>query len=157
MMAFDYLHLSISKKIQCTCCHKESTYWVQTYKIWYPIQLIHCSSHFLACAESDCNFCVVDNKRAQSYIKEHTSSKKWKHSNPGTDINPSFKDLSSKNHTLICPLCDFQFDHSTSPSHKKSIEIICNKCNEMLLSCNICAHKTTATSHGQKLRKASML
>ncbi len=149
MIASNYSNSFANKKIQCPCCHKESMYWVKTYKIQHPIWCIHCSN-FLACAKSDCNFCVVNIKRALSYIKKYISSKKWKHSKSDTDIDPSLKDSSSNNHTLICPLCHFQFDHSTSLLQKKSIKMKCINYNEMLLSCNYCAHILTATSHGKK-------
>ncbi len=157
MMAFDYSNSFANKKIPCFCCHKESIYQVQTNSFHHQIQCIDFSNHFLACAEIDCNYCVVNNKRAISYIKRPISSKKWKQSMSNTDTDPSIKESSSNNHTLICPLCDFWFDHSTSSTQKKSVEIKCINCNEMLLSWMSCAHMTTATSHGQKVEKTSML
>ncbi len=104
--------------------------------------------------KNHCIFCVVSNKIAISYIKRHISPKKWKQSTSNRDIDPSIKESTSNNYTLICPLHDFRFDHSTSPSQKKGIEIKCINCNEILLSYKSCACMATARSHGlTKLRK----
>ncbi len=107
MMASNHSNSFANKEILCPCCHMESIYWVPTYSFHHQIHCIYCLDHFLVCAEIDCKFCVVNNKRALSYMKRHISSKKRKHSMSDTDIDPPTKQSLSNNHALICPLCDF--------------------------------------------------
>ncbi len=105
---------------------------------------------FLACAASECDFCFIENKRAWSYVKRHTISEKQKIITSNKDNDPSIKESLSNNCRFDCPLCNFRFDNSTSWLGKKRIEMKCINCNEMLLSCYICAYLTSATSHAEK-------
>ncbi len=121
MMASKNLHYFENKEIQCPCCHKKSRYRVTTNSTCCQIQCNHCYDQFLACPDADCNFCVVKNKRALSYMNRHLSSKKQKISTTYTFNKPSTKDMSFKNQKLICTLCDVLFDNPTSPSMKTKL------------------------------------
>ncbi len=125
-------------------------YRVTTNSGHYQIQCNHCYVWFLACPDSDCNYCVVNNKRAMSYMNKHLSSKKQKISTTCTSIETSTKDSTFQNQNLICTLCDVLFHNPTSPSKKAKFEINCPNCNETLLYCKFCGYLTNATFHGGK-------
>ncbi len=150
MLAFKNMNYIGNKEIQCPCCHKESRYRVTRYSAHCQSQCIHCYNQFLACPESDCNFCVIKNKRALSYINRHISSKKQKTSMSYTFIKLSTKDCLFNNLRSVCPLCDVSFDNPTSLSRKNKLEINCLNCKEILLYCKICGYLTNATCHGAK-------
>ncbi len=138
------------KEIQCPCCHKKSRYRVTTNSTCCQIQCNHCYDQFLVCPVADCNFCIVNNKRALSYMNRHLSSKKQKISTTYTFNKPSTKDMSFKNQKLICTLCDALFNNPTSQSMKTKLEINCPNCNETLLFDKTCGYSTNATCHGEK-------
>ncbi len=126
-----------NKEIQFPCCHKESRYRVTTASAHCQIQCIHCHNQFLACPDSDCKFCVVNNIRALSYMKMHISFKKQKTSMSYTLNKSSTNDCSFNILKSVSPLCDVSFNNPTSPSTENRVEMNCPNCNEMLLSCKI--------------------
>ncbi len=138
------------KEIQCPCCHKESRYRVTTNSAHCQIQCNHCCDQFLACPDSDCNYCVINNKRAISYMNRHLSSKKQKMSTTYTFNKPSTKDSTFQHQNINCTLCDVLFHNPTSPSMKTKLEIDCPNCHETLICCKSCGFATNSTIHGQK-------
>ena len=142
------------KEIQCPCCHKSSRYRVTSNSFHCQIQCNHCNDQFLACTDDDCNYCVVNSKRARSYMNKHLSSKKQKMSTTYTFNNALNKDITFQIENIKCILCDVSFHNQTSPSMKTKLEIVCPNCHESLLCCKICGFVTNSTKHGQhKLRK----
>jgi len=120
------------KEIQCPCCYKTSRYRVTSNSFHCQIQCNHCYDQFLACPDSDCKYCVVNNKRALSYMKMHILSKKQKTSMSYTLNKPSTNDCFFNILKSVCPLCDVSFNNQTYQSTKKSGYLI------------------TATCHGEK-------
>ncbi len=108
-----------NKEIQCPCCHKESRCRVTTASAHCRIQCIHSCDQFLACPDSDCKFCIVNNKRALSYMKMHISSKKQETSMSYTLNKPSTNDCSFNILKSVCPLCGVSFVNTTSWITKK--------------------------------------
>ncbi len=138
------------KDIQCPCRHKESRYQIPTNSSHCRIQCNHCYDQFLVCPDSDCNYCVVNNKRAKSYMNRHLSSKKQKISTTYFFDNPFTKDSTFQHQNIKCTSCDVSFHNQTSPRMKNKIEIDCPNCHETLICCKICCFSTHSTSHGQK-------
>ncbi len=142
------------KEIQCPCCHKESRYRVTSNSSHCQIQCNHFYDQFLACPDYDCNYCVVNSKRARSYMNRHLSPKKQKMSTTYTFNNALNKDIIFQIKNIKCILCDVSFHNQTSPSMKIKLEIYCPNCHETLLCCKTCGFATNFTRHGQhKLRK----
>ncbi len=138
------------KEIQCPCCHKESRYMVSSNSSHCQIQCNHCYDQFLACPDSDCNYCVINNKRARSYMNRHQSSKKKKMTTTYSYNNPLTEDSTFQHQRIKCTLCNVSFHHRTSPRMKNKLEINCPNCHETLFCCKICCFATHSTSHGEK-------
>ena len=138
------------KEIQCPCCHKESRYMVSSNSSHCQIQCNHCYDQFLACPDSDCNYCVVNNKRARSYMNRHQSSKKKNMTTTYSYNNPLTDDSTFQHQRIKCTLCNVSFHHRTSPRMKNKLEIDCPNCHETLFCCKICCFATHSTSHGEK-------
>ncbi len=138
------------KEIQCPCCHNKSRYRIPTYSSHCQFQCNHCYDQFLACPDFNCNYCVVNNKRARSYMNRHQSSKKQKMTTTYSYNNPLTEDSTFQHQSIKCTLCDVSFHNRTSPSMKTKFENDCPNCHETLICCKLCSFASNSTCHGQK-------